>query len=108
MSDTAECPDCNGMGGIIAMVDGTRNGRRWGSRQRIACGTCTGDGTISRERMEWIAEGRRLRGLRMARGMDVKQAADALNIELRTLLSSEQGRIAPALLAQAAKVKGWS
>ena len=108
MTGMVWCEDCAGEGSFIALVDGVRDGKRAGWRQTVPCLTCSGDGEISEERLRWIAEGKRLRDIRKAKRMSPFEAAHAIGVPLRTLMSCEQGRIDPKPLTDAMKEHGWS
>lgn len=55
------CPDCNGTGFLVALVDGVRDGKRRGWHQKIPCDPCKGTGIVTDEVHAASLENRRAR-----------------------------------------------
>lgn len=89
-----KCPVCGGEGSGVAIVCGRQGGPDGGSfcrQRRLECHTCEGTGTISEERLERIAAGRRLRNDRVSRGVSQREEAARLGITPQELSRREQG-----------------
>lgn len=57
------CPSCNGRGSFIALVDGTRNGKRTGWRADVPCQDCKATGKVTVERLAEMNAEREARAL---------------------------------------------
>lgn len=88
------CPSCKGGRTSLAMIDGYRDGKRFGEMRELACLTCNGKGSIPVEHQERIARGRRMRDDRVARGMSLREDAKRLGISPPELSDIEHGRLA--------------
>lgn len=86
------CPSCSGRRTVTAMVDGYRDGKRFGEMRELACLTCGGKGSITTFHAEQIAEGKRRRDDRVARGMSLREEAKRLGIDPSELNDIEHGR----------------
>lgn len=89
------CPSCKGKRPSLAMVDGYRDGKRFGEMRELACLTCNGKGSITAEHLERIAQGRRMRDDRVARGISLREEAKRLGISPAELSDREHGRLKP-------------
>ena len=92
---TVECPHCQGRGHVAAFVhDGE------GSRfdPVLLCGTCHGEGRLSRTVIGWLTIGRAHYKERVARRESVRDCATRLGVSPAVLSGMEHGRIDPTPL----------
>jgi hypothetical protein len=91
------CPDCQGKGQVHAHVNYGPAGCKW---KRIDCFRCKATGIVPDEQAAWIAEGRKRRDERVARGVSLRDEARRLGLSPAELSSIERGMRAPTSSAE--------
>ena len=86
------CPNCSGDGGGMAHIN---RGDKPHTFEYVRCSICSGDGVVSQERADLIAEGRKLREARLARDESLLAMAKRLNMSPAELSGIEVGRAHP-------------
>ena len=88
------CPDCEGKGTIIALVDGAH----YRGPMSISCSRCSGTGEADLSTERWLEIGGTHRTWRVAQHEGLQECAVRLGIPLAELLAMESGRADPARL----------
>lgn len=89
------CPDCTGGVDPVVLVDYADGSGGSGS---VRCFRCNGTNIVSDETVQWIAEGKRIRDDRTARGLLLHAEALRLGLRPSELSRMERGYIKPYTL----------
>ena len=91
-----KCPECAGRGHFPCLVDGVRDGRRFGELRNQTCPLCQGRGSVREHEAnayrERQAAGKAMLEDRKRRMMTLRQEAERLGITAQELSRRENGR----------------
>lgn len=86
------CKQCDGFGEIFSrpiLIAGKV------SSASIKCDMCNGTGKIEDIKLLWIAQGKKLKELRLSKNVSLRAAAIKLNVDASNLSKMERGIIQP-------------